>query len=70
MRVNDAIAAVTTLNKAIEKSILLCPSQYQWAYQRFAKPPAGVADMYLAAKKIHNSNNTIMDFDSLKSVSL
>jgi len=51
MHVNDPMAAATTLNKAIEKSILLCPSQYQWVYRRFAKPPTGTTDMYLATKK-------------------
>jgi lauroyl/myristoyl acyltransferase len=45
IHVSDSIAATTTLNKAIEKNILLCPAQYQWVYRRFAKPPAGVADM-------------------------
>lgn len=50
MHAEDPIAAATALNQAIEKSILLAPEQYQWVYRRFAKPPAGVADMYLTQK--------------------
>lgn len=45
---NDSVAAATALNKAIEKSILLAPAQYQWVYRRFAKPPIGAADMYMS----------------------
>ena len=51
MDTGDSISAATVLNKAIEKSILLCPSQYQWVYRRFAKPPVGVADIYLTTQK-------------------
>lgn len=46
MGTNDDIVAATALNKAIEKSILLAPEQYQWVYRRFAKPPAGVESIY------------------------
>lgn len=46
MNTDDAIEAATILNKAIEKSILLAPEQYQWVYRRFAKPPAGVKSIY------------------------
>jgi KDO2-lipid IV(A) lauroyltransferase len=51
MHTNDTIEAATALNQAIEKSILLAPAQYQWVYRRFAKPPVGVADMYITDQK-------------------
>ncbi len=42
----DNIEAATALNQAIEKSILLCPEQYQWVYRRFGNPPEGVKNIY------------------------
>lgn len=47
---NNAITSATALNKAIEKSILLAPEQYQWVYRRFAHPPEGVRDIYKTNK--------------------
>lgn len=46
MNIGDDIEAATHLNKAIEKSILKAPEQYQWVYTRFAKPPEGTKNIY------------------------
>jgi KDO2-lipid IV(A) lauroyltransferase len=42
----DNLAFATSLNRAIEESILLAPEQYQWVYRRFANPPKNTPNIY------------------------
>ena len=46
MPTEDHVAFATALNRAVEKSILLAPEQYQWVYRRFANPPEGTPNIY------------------------
>ncbi len=38
----DPIISATAVNLGIEKSIQVCPEQYQWTYKRFEMQPDGV----------------------------
>lgn len=42
----DPVASATAMNRAIEDVVRAEPSQYQWEYKRFRRPPDGVADPY------------------------
>ena len=38
---DDAEACTTAINAAIEAAVRVSPSQYQWEYKRFKRPPGG-----------------------------
>lgn len=42
----DPVVAATALNAGVEAMIRTHPSQYQWEYRRFKRPPPGVASLY------------------------
>ncbi|MEM6707538.1 MAG: lysophospholipid acyltransferase family protein, partial [Pseudomonadota bacterium] len=43
---SDAETCMTTINQAIERLVEVEPSQYQWNYKRFKRPPEGWEKLY------------------------
>ncbi len=43
---DDSETSLVALNRSVESCVNACPSQYQWEYKRFKKPPAGMDNPY------------------------
>ncbi len=43
---DDPVEAGTALNQAVEMCVRLAPTQYQWTYKRFKRPPKGQKSPY------------------------
>lgn len=49
----DLLTSVASLNRAVERRVRECPSQYQWSYKRFKTVPGGGPSPYARQRRNH-----------------